>query len=168
MGVFNSLQTNIIIRDYNTANYYPVTFNVSGVTQNVIRAVLKLNNYDHGSPQDVGMLLVSPSSAASIVAGLIPASEGNPAVNAYVTLDDNASESWNGYSSGTFKSANNGNDGLGFTQVSGCPLPPYSLDMSIFNNLPPVSANGTWKLFIQDFFLDDAGTLDDATLVFYY
>jgi len=102
---FVSNQTNIIINDFGTspgtpASVYPVTFNVSGITNIVTDINLTINNYYHTYAGDVGMLLVTPDGTPSIIAGVF--GTGELVDNITVTLSSSATTLWDEYSSGVY------------------------------------------------------------------
>lgn len=170
---FTCAQSNIVIRDNNSASVYPVTFAVSGVPDRPLSSVaLTLTNYSHTWVSDVAMVLVSPVSGSitgsfAVVAGNIGGS--NDAVSASVTLTNNTTASiWDGYSSGYFKN----NSYYQYSLLSApCPYPltgSAGADFSNFANLIQAQTNGTWSLYIQDFAGGDSGFLQSATLTLNY
>lgn len=162
---FNSNQNNIIIQDNDIAVPYPVTFTVTGITATIKKVVISLNNYNHSYPGDVGMLLVAPNDTAVILAGRVGGN--NDAINTNIVLDQQALQSWDGFTSGTFK-PNSSENNFPFSSDNGCPPGPYNLTLNVFNGIAPANANGTWRLYIQDFAFDDAGSLLNAVLTIYY
>jgi len=98
---FNSNQTNIIINDNVPASVYPITFTITGITENIDNISLTLVNYFHQYPGDVGMVLVAPNNLHTIIAGREQFQ--NPGYVPYTTtLDSSATTLWNGFSGGTF------------------------------------------------------------------
>ena len=164
---FNSNQSNIIIpRGPASASVYPITFSAN-TTVAPSRVTISLNNFNHSSPYDIGVLLVSPNNINSLVVGRIPDNDDpQPAVNAYVTLDGLAPVPWNAYSSGTY--APNYDPDKTFPFASPAPSAPYNYVLDVFNNISAVNATGTWNLYIYDFVPGDSGTLTSATLSFIY
>ena len=163
---FSSLQTGLIINDNTYATPYPMTFNVTGVATPVTRIAITLSAFDHTYPSDVAMLLVSPAGSACIVAGRI---QGDiPATFVDVELDGiSPNGPWDGYSAGYYQT-NTSDSYFDFALINGCPEGPYETSFNIFNNIPAVDVNGTWKLYIQDFASADAGTLHSARLYIYF
>jgi len=161
--LFPSNQTNIIINDNTTATPYPVEFSVFGITRIVEKVTIKLLGYNHSFTGDVAMLLVAPNGISTIVAGRVGE---DAAINVDVMLDQNASQPWDGYSSGTFR-PNTTSDDFPFDNINGCPVGPYNTSLDAFFYMSPGDANGTWKLYIQDFAPVDAGTMQSAQLYLY-
>ena len=88
--VFNS-ETAITIVDNAPANPYPSTINVSEVTGTISKVTVQLNGLLHASPDDIDMLLVSPSGRG---ATLMSDAGGNWGLGgANLTFDDAASDS---------------------------------------------------------------------------
>ena len=165
---FASTETNIDIIDNAPANPYPVNIPVTGIDQTVRKVALVLSGYTHSFPYDVGMLLVAPDGTTVIPVYQIAASEGYEASNVDVILDDDGTGAWDGYSAGTYHTANT-NDQFAYFDSSGArPAPPYNLDLTVFNQVPYSGINGTWKLYIEDFLLRQAGSLFRAGLRIYY
>ena len=160
---YPSVQSNIIINDNSPASVYPVEFNVGGVANTLYKVAIKLNDYSHQFPADVAMLLVSPNGIPVVVAGRVGETE---ALDADVVLDQDAPVAWDGFSSGTFR-PNTISDDFSFSASGGCPAGPYNTTLNAFFYLSPANANGTWKLYIQDFANIDTGTLSGAELRLY-
>ena len=97
---FNSNETNITIPDIGIASAYPITFDVTGVT-NIESISLTLVDYYHSFPGDVGMMLVAPNNLHTIIIG--EKGSQNPQRDPQtVTLSSDAIELWNGWSGGTY------------------------------------------------------------------
>jgi len=164
---FASNQTSITIPAAGQASVYPITF-TANTTVAPSRVILSLNNFNHSSPYDLGMLLVSPNNINCLVAGKIPfdPDDPQPAVSVYVTLDGTASTPWNAYSSGTFDTNYDPTKTFPFT--SPAPAGPYNNTLDVFNGITAGNATGTWRLYIFDFTSGDTGSLASATLSFIY
>jgi len=165
---FASTETNIDIINNAPASPYPVNIPVTGVDQTVKKVALVLSGYTHGFPYDVGMLLVAPDGTAVVPVYQIAASEGFEANDADVILDDSSTSAWDGYSSGTYHTVNTNDPSAVFNGSGARPAPPYNLDLTVFNQVSYSGINGTWKLYIEDFFIRDSGTLFRAGLRIYY
>jgi surface protein len=162
--IFNSQESNILILDNSAASVYPITFNVNGITNPIDSVTLTLNNYSHGYVGDVGMLLVAPDGRYSIITGR-KGSINSISGTVYVsTLSNNL---WDGYSVGTYL-----NDPQAYSNILfDSPSPNQfiagqsSQNITIFlTDTPGVYANGVWNLFIQDFSLDNSGSLLSASI----
>ena len=141
------------------ATPYPSEIAVSGLGSSISDVNVTVSGLSHTSPDDVGLLLVSPAGQSTL---LMTDSGGFAAVSGInLTFDDAASGFLpNGpfLSSGTYKPS------VGATTV-GClppgsfpdaPLGPYSSSLSVFNATNP---NGTWKLYVLDDSRGDAGSI---------
>lgn len=154
--------SNIVIRDNDTAVPYPVTINVSGLVNNSSRISVQLNNLDHSLMSDVAMILVSPTGITSILNGRVG---NNPTNNVTVVLDQTAPQLWNGVSSGTFRPNTTSNT---FIMDAPCPVGPFNTTLSVYDNITPADANGTWQVFIKDFEAFDTGELGNIVLRFHF
>ena len=85
------------------ASHYPATFTVTGIESFTFKVVLRIINYSHQFPGDVGILLVSPTSACTLIAGQLGEGTEQQALSADVIFDDDATTEWDGYTSGYFK-----------------------------------------------------------------
>ena len=148
-----SQQTGLVINDNTYATPYPMTFNVTGIATNITRIAITLSAYEHPYPSDVAMLLVSPAGSACVVAGRIPQPSDPPIPANFVDVELDAispNGPWDGYSTGYYQT-NTSDNYFDFALINGCPQGPYETSFNIFNNIPAVDVNGTWKLYIQDF-----------------
>ena len=77
---------------------------------------------------------------------------------------------WNGFSSGNYINNYSIIDDMPFQSPSPFQFSSgdISTSFSVFSNLSPMDVNGTWSLWIQDFYSGDAGTLSGATLTINY
>jgi uncharacterized repeat protein (TIGR01451 family) len=124
---------------------YPSTINVSGVNGNASRVSVTLSNLSHTFPEDVNILLVSPTGKKILL--MSDAGGGNSISNRTITFSDSAA----GFlpdsgliSSGSFKpSAYNSSPTFPLPAPSG----PYSSSLSVLNGSNP---NGTWSLYVDD------------------
>ncbi|MCA1591219.1 MAG: proprotein convertase P-domain-containing protein, partial [Acidobacteria bacterium] len=144
------------------ATPYPSNIVVSGLSGNISKVTVGLNNLNHTFPSDVDMLLVGPGGQSFII--LSDVIGGTDWVNINYTLDDAAAAVIPGTgapASGTFKPTNYGT-GDGFPAPA--PAGPYqnpatagaATFASVFNG---TSANGTWSLYVVDDAATDAGTM---------
>lgn len=140
----------VAIPDNAIANPYPSTINVSGFKKGKITDVnVRLRGLNHGNPDDVDVMLVSPSGERAI---LMSDAGGSPdALSLTLTIDDDAAAAMPdnaALATGSFQPTNHGPGVDAFpSQVSHSGAVP----LSIFNGNNP---NGTWKLYVVD---DDAG-----------
>lgn len=68
------------------ASPYPSTITVSGAPANISRITATISGFNHTFPDDVDLLLMSPTGRAMII--MSDAGSGTDAVNANITLDD--------------------------------------------------------------------------------
>jgi subtilisin-like proprotein convertase family protein len=147
----------IAIPDNTTANPYPSTINVTGFAGNVQKVTATLRSFTHTCPDDLGVLLVGPSGAKSILmddVGGCPQGAGAPVVN--LTFDQFAANALNSSdypASGTYRPSEDGPAG---PLAPPAPPNPYPVNLGIFNGAP---ANGVWRLFIEDQAGIDVGTV---------
>ena len=162
---FLSNESNITIPISGSATPYPVTFTVSGVTNDISNIYLKLSGFTHSYLRDLGVSLVSPSGSYYTPILTTQGTNGN-INNLTVTFSSDATSFWDG-------STNNGtfiNDSsINSTMVFDSPAPTFSAsssyqDLTIFIGLTSSETNGTWKLYIKDFSDSDSGTTINATL----
>jgi subtilisin-like proprotein convertase family protein len=146
-----------------TATPYPSTINVSGLTGTITKVTVTLNNYTHPFPDDVDVLLVSPTGESAII---MSDAGGSTCANCPVTLtlDDAAATQLPNsniptpLASGTFRPAD-------FTSTPAdawpapAPTPPAagSAALSAFNGIDP---NGTWSLYVVDDTVANAGAIN--------
>jgi len=143
--------------DNSTGSPYPSTITVAE-TGTISRVTVQLNGVTTTRPDDMGVLLVSPSGNKI---RLMTDSGGTAAVTAAtIVFDDLASGNVpdaEGIPSGTYKPSQGTNHppGQGTSHPNNFPSPapvgPYSLALS---GLIGASAAGNWSLYVDD---DDAG-----------
>jgi uncharacterized repeat protein (TIGR01451 family)/uncharacterized delta-60 repeat protein len=172
LGAVNSFTNSaqIVITDNSPASPYPSTNVVSGLSGAILDVNVTLHGLSHSYPDDVNILLVSPSGRAVMLmsdaggSGVI--SSSSPAT---LVFDDAASGGLPNESliaSGTYRPSNylesNGqpastNDTFA-TPPAGLTIPsaPYSTNLSVFNGSNP---NGAWHLYIMDDSALDAGVI---------
>jgi subtilisin-like proprotein convertase family protein len=152
-----------------TATPYPSEIEVSGLDFLISDVNVTVSGLSHPSPDDIGLLLVSPTGDST----LLMTDSGGVFTNVSginLTFDDAASGFLpNGASppltSGTYKPT------VGAT-TAGClapasfpdaPAGPYGSSLSVFNGTDP---NGTWQLYVIDDTRDAAGSIDGWSLTF--
>ena len=146
----------ITIRDNNSADLYPSTLEVSGVSGTVARVTVTLAEVSHPYPADVDVLLVGPRGQKVVV--MSDAAGSGRLDNVRLTLDDRAAEviPFNPSTpilSGTYKPTNHqGAD----TFPSPAPGGPYGAVLGDFAGTDP---NGTWSLYVVDDGSPDAGSI---------
>jgi uncharacterized repeat protein (TIGR01451 family) len=144
----------IIIPDHGSAAPYPSTINVSGLAGVVSRITVTLNGVTHSFPHDVGVLLVSPSGAKSVV--MSGAGGGSSISNLNLTFDDAAAAVLSDSAqiiSGTYKPTDNP-PGKNF------PTPaPAGVATNLFAKFNGTAPNGVWSLYVVDTAVGDSGVI---------
>ncbi|MFM1768765.1 MAG: hypothetical protein RJA22_1294 [Verrucomicrobiota bacterium] len=156
----------ITIRDRSvnsgTALPYPSSIAVSGFAGTVNRLTVTLHNLSHTFPDDLDILLVSPTGEKCLLmsdAGS-SSSSANPVSNVTLTFDEAAATTIpdsNQIVSATYRPANW--FGLGSADFFPSPAPggPYTnASLAVFNGVNP---NGAWSLYVVDDEIGDAGNI---------
>jgi len=145
----------ITVRDNNSANPYGSPIIVPALEGMVSQVIVTLDGLTHSSPDDIDVLLVSPSGSRKVV--ILSDAGGNiPISNGRIILDDAAGEQIpdNGpVLPGTYKPSNYGEVD---TFPSPAPVAPYASTLADFNGIDP---EGTWTLYVLDDTLNDAGSI---------
>ena len=154
MGTFMNTAA-ISIPSVGIATPYPATVNVTGLSGNTTKVTVGLNLFNHTFPDDVDVLLVSPTGQKAVIFSDVGGS--TDAVNLNFVLDDAAAMALpdNGpLVSGTFRPTN-----IGATDPFPAPAPaaPYGTMLSTFNGASP---NGTWSLYVVDDLTGDLGNFN--------
>ncbi|WP_436700573.1 proprotein convertase P-domain-containing protein [Nocardioides sp. BYT-33-1] len=123
---------------------------------------LRLGRLFHTHPDDLDVLLVSPSGKAVIV--MSDACGSGDVVDASYTFDDEAAAGLNdatSCASGKYRPTNFDNADGAFPAPA--PGGPYNTALSAFDGEP---ANGTWRLYVRDDVVGDSGfVIDPPALV---
>src|SRR5207247_1947821 len=78
----------IVIPDHGPAAPYPSTIPVSGLTGAVDKVTVTLNNFSHSFPDDVDIMLVSPTGQKVML--MSDCGGGHGVTNASITISDAA------------------------------------------------------------------------------
>lgn len=157
----------ITIVDGATANPYPSTIAVAGISGNIPATAgsvkVTLNGFSHSFPDDVAMVLVGPTGAALL---LQDGGGGDPDMaNVTYTLSDTGAAflpNATAWPAGTYKPTSYYTEGTVFPPpgpgaAHGYPGPNGTATFSsIFAGTNP---NGNWNLYIADFAAGDVGSL---------
>lgn len=160
----------VTIRDNSTGLPSPSNLNVSGLIGRVQDMTAQINGLTHGYIDDVGALLHSPDSLkirlfcggsdGSASSANITFNDAAPLIfpSAGTSLPTGTYRPWDYY--GPFDATENpgGRSFAGNSDVK-----ELAFTMGEFRGMP---ANGTWKLFMQDFSPGDAGSLTSWQLSF--
>ncbi|MFN5593426.1 MAG: beta strand repeat-containing protein, partial [Aphanizomenon sp.] len=145
---------NITIPSSGASNPYPSIINVSGLNGNITSLRVTLTNLSHTWPDDIDVLLVSPTGAKAMLMSDVVGSNG--LANVTLTFDPTATANLpdvGQITSGSYKPTDFESGDL-FN--SPAPVGPYGTDFSVFNNTNP---NGNWSLYIMDDMAGDSGSI---------
>lgn len=147
--------TAIVIPDSGAAAPYPSSITVSGLTGVVSSASVRLSGLTHGFPDDLDILLVSPSGKKMVL--MSDAGGGHGVSGVTLNFADANSASLPDslpITSGDFKPSNyEGNsDSFSAPAPSGTP----GSDFTVFNGSNP---NGEWALYVMDDSTGDLGNI---------
>ena len=144
----------ITINDNALASPCPSVKKVSGLTGLVTKVTVSIGKLSHEYPEDIVMVLRSPSGEMCMLMG--HCGNGNSISDVDLVFDDAASNSLpqnSLFASGTFKPT-----GFGpFLDIlSPDIVNPYGTTLSVFNGVNP---NGSWSLWIMDDKFFDTGQI---------
>jgi len=144
-----------------TATPYPSQISVSGLGTSVTDVNVTVSGLSHTWPDDIGLLLVSPAGQSTIL--MTDSGHGDDVSGINLTFDDAASGTLpdnSQLSSGTYKPSQGSDAGDSCSAPASFPDPapasPYGSSLSVFNGSDP---NGTWKLYVIDDGIIDAGSI---------
>jgi len=139
------------------ANPYPSTIAVSGLSGNTTDVNVTLTGVSHTFPDDVDILVVSPTGQRVV---LTSDNGGSLDVtNATLTFDDAAVgflPDEGQIVSGTYRPTFGATGNTGFNGTPPAPAAPYSYSLGSFNGQSPI---GNWSLFVFDDLGGDAGQI---------
>lgn len=144
----------VVINAQGAATPYASPIRVSGLAGKVSRVTLQLRGFTHPLPDDVDVLLVSPTGRKAIVFSDVGGT--TPVTDLDLTLADAATVALPDatvLTTGTFKPLNYG---TGDTFPSPAPVGPYLAALNQFNNTIP---NGDWTLYVVDDTAGNAGVI---------
>jgi uncharacterized repeat protein (TIGR01451 family) len=144
----------IIIPNQGVANTYPSTLAVSGIAGSVSKVTVNIRQLTHSFPEDIDVLLVSPSGQKVML--MSDAGAGNSINNVNLTLDDSSGPLpfSTAIGSGTYRPTDYA---PGETLPVPAPVGPYSTNLATFNGANP---NGVWALYVVDDAAGDPGRID--------
>ncbi len=143
----------ISIANSGPATPYPSTITISGASGLVSKVAVTLNGLSHSFPDDLDIMLVSPSGGKVMLMSDAGGAHALSAVN--LTFDDSgaALPDATQISSGTFRPTDfESGDSL----PSPAPAAPYAGTLSAMNGGNP---NGVWSLYVNDDAVGDAGSI---------
>jgi T5SS/PEP-CTERM-associated repeat protein len=148
----------ITIPSGTTASPYPSTISVSGLAGVITRVTVVLGGLAHTFPDDVDILLVSPAGQKVML--MSDAGGGTDLAPAVLIFDDGASATLPDTTAIPFFGTYRPTDfEPGETMPGPAPAGPYSVTLSSFNGS---SANGSWRLYINDDRNPDSGSISDG------
>lgn len=151
-GKLFTSSTPITIPAAGKGSVYPSIIPVSGLNGKIHKLSVTLEGFAHSAPDDVDVLLVSPTGQKIIILG---DAGGRIAVtNARVVIDDSAATSVpddGPLNPGTYRASNYSPDDT-FPDIAG----PYDSRLSDLVGLNP---NGDWKLYVYDDTAGDSGLI---------
>lgn len=143
------------------ASPYPSIINVSGVSSPASSVVVRLVNINHTFPDDLDVLLVSPTGKKLII--MSDTGSGTDLVNITITIDDTAPSALpdsTAIGAGAFRPANytasDAFTGVAAPYQSAAPIGADTM-ASTFGADDP---NGNWQLFVVDDTGGDAGNIN--------
>jgi subtilisin-like proprotein convertase family protein len=149
------------IASLGTANPYPATIEVAGISETVSGLRVRLNGLSHTFPDDLDVFLMAPDG--TVCALMSDAGGGNDLVNVDLTLDDRAANTLPNSTTivpGSYRPINHS---------TSAESPPPGTAGTIKTSLAALVAgevNGTWKLFVTDDSSSDLGSIGSWTLEF--
>ena len=155
----------ITIPDSGTASPYPSNITVSGMTGAITDLNVKIINFSHTFPDDAAFLLVSPDNSKKFILQS-DSGGGTDVVNLTYTFDDQAAGRIS--DDGPMPANNSSVRPSSIGDDDGMPSPapdlPYSQPASagtatLNGTFGGINPNGTWKLFVIDFFQGDDGSI---------
>ncbi len=158
---YTSTDGPVTITDNSVASVYPSTITVAGETLPAGRIQLRLNGLTHTNPDDLDVLLVSPTGVKLL---LMSDTGGTTDVSGItITLDEAAASQLpdNGalVNNTSYRTRNVGG---GDTIPAPAPAGPYQTSLT---NLRGLTANGVWSLYIVDDAEVFAGSLTSWSLI---
>src|SRR5688572_1765396 len=148
------------INPFGKATPFPSIISISNAAGSIVNVSLTLSNLSHQFPDDIDILLVSPSGDAVVVVS--DAFGFSPMTDRTFTLSDQAEEFLPDVGFPIKPVYKPTNYELSDTFPAPAPMGPYAGVMSAFNGK---NANGDWKLYILDDYppdqkFPDGGFLD--------
>jgi uncharacterized repeat protein (TIGR01451 family) len=144
----------LVINASGPATPYASTINVSGLTGFVSKVTITLSNLSHAFPDDIDILLVSPSGRKTMV--MSDVGGGHAITNVTLTLDDAAGAvlpDAGQLVAGTFLPTDYE---TGDVLSAPAPSGPYVASLAALNGGDP---NGTWSLYVFDDSVGDSGSI---------
>ncbi len=144
---------NIVIRDENVADPYPSVITLQNMEGTIRKITVTLTGITHSYFADIDIMLEGPSERTAM---LLSYCSDTSVSGLNITLDDAAAgflPDSGSISSGTYKTSNYGGT---FDMSPQAPASPYGASLASFAGISP---NGEWKLYVQDLFQGDSGTI---------
>jgi subtilisin-like proprotein convertase family protein len=149
----------ILFNDLSAGSPYPSVINVKCIPGLVSRLRVTLNKIGHSFPDDMDVLLVSPSGQKLKLMSDVGGNRANGVSGVVLTFDDSASNplgDTNMLVSGIYRPTDfEPNDNFGPPVPTG----PYLTNLFGFSGSDP---NGTWSLFVADDLRGDTGQITEG------
>lgn len=159
--------TYITINDANNATPYPSPIQVSGMVGGITSVSVAIYGLTHTNPEDVAIMLVSPTGVAKVVMNGVGDTSNIAGVNLYIS-DSAVAFMPEGpgaiLETGSYKPTNAADTGVsaGITfpipGEAGVATPIPGEDFTAFNGLGAFNSNdlnGVWRLYVRDTALND-------------
>ncbi len=146
----------VTIRDLNTANPYPVTINVSGISENIDNVTVTLNGLTHTCGRDIDIILVGPGGQRAML--MSDAGACLAINNANVTFDAASALTLpqsSAITTGKYRAVDYAVGPVDKFPAPG-PVAPFTADLTVFNGTSP---NGNWNLYVYDDAGGDSGQI---------
>ena len=144
----------IIIPDHGIAAPYPATITVAGLSGLVSKATVTLNGLTHAFPKDIGVLLVSPTGAKTVVMSGVGG--GNSVSNLTLTFDDAAAAALS--ASAAIVSGTSQPTSYPVSRTFPSPVPAGAAT-ALLSQLNGGDPNGVWSLYVVDDVVGDGGII---------
>jgi uncharacterized repeat protein (TIGR01451 family) len=149
----------ITIPDHGSASPYPSTISVTGLAGLVGKVAVSLKGVTHGFPDDIDILLVSPSGQKVVL--MSDTGGGHSITNLNLAFDDSASAGLPDTAqigSGTYKPTD-------FEPGDNFPPPaPVGAVSAFLSALNGSNPNGNWSLYVVDDATGDSGLISNWSL----
>jgi subtilisin-like proprotein convertase family protein len=146
-------ETAITVPSAGTASPYPSEIQISGMSGFITGIIVDLGNFSHAAPDDVDVLLVSPSGRSLVL--MSDAGGNNAASGLGITFDDSAPNILPDnapLASDSYKPAN-------YDPGDAFPAPAVAPNITTLSGFAGSQPNGIWKLYVVDDTGANAGSL---------
>ena len=156
-ATFGNTSPIVIPNTVGSASPYPSTLNVTGLHGLISKATVTLVKFSHSFPDDVDILLVSPSGEACVL--ISDCGGNNSLTNVTFTLDDASVLKLPDTARITAGVFHPTDYETGDSFPSPAPAGNHPAVLAVFNGTDP---NGTWSLYVADDSMEDAGVISGS------